>query len=112
MKPPAAVIVGPFKYRVSSKRADLATARRDDPSLFSGRTDHASLRILLDPDQCDAKAALQEVLLHEVLHTLTRMTGIAVEIDDKLEERLVNRLAPALLDVLQRNPRLVAFLAA
>ncbi len=112
MKPPAHVQVGPFRYRVTSKQATLDAVRRDDPTLFSGRTDTAALRILLDLNQCDAADTVRVTLLHEVLHAVWSLVGLDVDIDDNVEEQIVNRMAPALLDVLQRNADLVAFLAA
>lgn len=52
---------------------------------------------------------LRDTMLHEVLHTCTRMVGLDEELGDKTEEQVVARLT-ALLDVLRRNPKLVSFL--
>lgn len=55
-------------------------------------------------------AAVAETLLHEILHCVTESAGINAELGEAEEEKLVRRVAPLLLDVLRRNPDLVAYL--
>jgi hypothetical protein len=56
--------------------------------------------------------AQREILLHEILHALLATSGVASEMGEKREEGLVRALSPWLLDLLQRNPRLVSYLTA
>lgn len=109
MTHPRKVQVGPFVYTVSSDQAEMAAAVREDRKEMFGRTDHAALRILLEPTQTEPR--MRDTLLHEVLHTLTTLTGLDMELGQD-EEGMVNRMAPALLDVMRRNPQLVAYLTS
>lgn len=109
MNHPSKVQVGPFTYTVSSNEAEMAAAVREDRKEMFGRTDHVALHIILEPSQSEAR--MRDTVLHEVLHTLTTLTGLDIELGQD-EEGAVNRLAPALLDVLRRNPALVDYLTA
>jgi hypothetical protein len=52
----------------------------------------------------------QETLLHECLHACWSLIGASEDVNDAVEERLTLRLAPVLLEMLRRNPALVAYL--
>ena len=56
-----------------------------------------------------------DTLLHELIHALTGSTGLtasgAVLEDSDTAEIVTAALAPALLDMLRRNPDLVTYLA-
>ena len=101
MKPPPRIHIGPHTHAVEY-----------DPDLYTsgefGKRDGNRARITLCPGQ--SPTILRDTLLHEVLHGVLDVTGIAHELGDEKEERYVRRLTPALLDLLRRNPRLVALL--
>lgn len=113
LNPPRHVRVGPYTYRVnySAAAADWASLEVDD--YVRGYCQHLDALIIVRPQATHAQDA--ETLLHETLHALLEMIGIRNALDrlaPNLEEDVVAALAPALLDVLRRNPRLVAFLVA
>jgi Zn-dependent peptidase ImmA (M78 family) len=97
-KPPASVMVGPYRYKV------VVDDARIPPDLY-GLCDKGKHTISLHPDQSAVR--LRSTLVHELLHALCDLTGVD---DDKAEERIVTVLAPALLEVLRKNPRLVDWL--
>ena len=97
--PPHTLKVGPFIYRVELDNAP-------DGSLAITDTD--TLVMTLDPSMPDSK--MQTILIHEILHCLTEITGLAQEWSEKKEEEVVSRLAPALMSVLKDNPNLIAYL--
>lgn len=49
-------------------------------------------------------------VMHELLHAVTEMCGLDHRLGVSEEEDVVTTLAPALVDVLRRNPELVAYL--
>lgn len=100
---PDRITIGPAVYTVSTDEVDLLRACRSDRADLLGHVDHRHLTIVLDADQ--APGSLRDTLLHECLHAVLDYTGLAYEIDN--DEALVRRLAPALLDLLRRNPPLV-----
>lgn len=112
-RPPATITVGPYVYDVTTSQRDFdiatrtAVCRGDEPA-FYGTTNHHALRIIIDPSQ--APRAMRDTTLHETLHAITDLVGLRAELTTDEEEQFVTRVSPALLDVLQRNPDLVAFL--
>lgn len=107
---PDHVLVGPYRYELAADKAQINQRSVDGSMFLRGETDYHALLIVVDPDLAPTKLA--ETILHEVLHTVTSMCGVIDDIGSKEEERYVARLAPALLDVLRRNPDLVAFLTS
>lgn len=105
---PSLVEVGPVAYDVSIDEVDLLRACRAERTDLLGHTNHRHLTILLDPNQ--APGSMRDTLLHECLHAVLEQTGIAHEMEGDEEERLVYRLAPALLGLIRRNPELVTSL--
>lgn len=110
-KLPTSVVVGPFTHPVvvdekRCKDADIAFARFNT---IDGE-------ILVNPDQGGMQ--LRDSVLHEVTHAICELLGCHAGGDAAIfdgrdhEERFVRGFSPALLDVLRRNPALVAFLLA
>ena len=97
-KPPASVVVGPYRYRI------VVDDARIPPDLY-GQCDKGKHVVALHPDQSAVR--LRSTLMHELLHALCDLTGVD---DDKAEERIVTVLAPALLALLRENPRLLEWL--
>jgi hypothetical protein len=110
-KVPAAVEVGPHSYAVivdpiAWHKVYAATASIG----LAGQTDHTRLTIHLDPDNVGTMQA--DTLLHEILHAVFTFSGVSRDLGFEKEEDAVNRIAPALLAVLRRNPALVAYLTS
>lgn len=95
MSIPGRIEIGPLVYRV--RRADLDDFGRCDPDDFT-----ILLRRRMSPE------TTREVLFHELLHAC--LAACDLDWSAKKEETVVKRLSPVLLDVLQRNDRLVEFL--
>lgn len=98
--PPSSIKVGPFQYVV---QLDSAV-----PTDALAVTDTDTLIITLDPRMPDTR--MTTTLLHEVLHCITELTGLAEEWSEAKEEAFVGRIAPALQTVLQDNPELLKYL--
>lgn len=127
--PPAAVRIGPLRYRVLVDKTELDAANRDRGADADGEwgafSDHRRLVIGLDPEE--ALGSMQHSLMHEVLHCSLRLAGVwpnayadtlrdvdarRVERDKDVEEFTVSALAGPLLIALQENPDLVSYLTA
>lgn len=108
---PAVVEVGPHPYAVTAEElAWLRVFAETAAEGLVGQTDHNLLTITIDPKLAPAMA--RDTLLHEVLHAVFSAVGVSRDLGASKEEDAVNRIAPALLDVLRRNPPLVAYLLA
>lgn len=104
---PHSVKVGPHTYKIVRKRGEMNQKRIDMAERdLVGQCDHAILQITVDPDL--ANGAQKDTLLHEVLHAVYNVVG--AEGQKLAEEETIVRLTPTLLDTLQRNPGLVAYL--
>lgn len=108
VSPPSSVAVGPFRYRVSLDSQEMLRMCRSQRTDLLGNCDQRSLTILVEPDQ--AAGQMADTMMHEVLHAVVDMVGLGSEWGSEKEEAVVTRLSPALLDVLRRNPELVAYL--
>lgn len=102
---PAAVTVGPHRFEI---RTDDDTRRQLDGNGKLGET-HADL-LIINVNTDRPGTAVAETVLHEVLHAVWHVAGIAAEYDT--EELVVNAMAPTLLQVLRSNPEMVAALTA
>lgn len=101
MTVPSEIRVGPYTYEVKydTNMVDIASA--------IGFCGCDSGEILLDPGQSHSR--MRTTVLHEAMHALWDLTCRG-EVADKVEEKLIANLAPALLDLLQRNEDLVFYL--
>lgn len=106
MKVPKRLKLGAHVYEI---RSDTDTARllRDEEARGDSRPDHLIIR--LDADRPHTSVA--ETLLHEALHCVWNQTSLTVDLHDE-EEKAVTALAPLLLQLMRRNPDLVAYLTA
>ena len=104
MTRPSRVTVGPFVVRIIG--GDPAVGMLDAGD--AGCYDHLRGTIAVR----DGLAPLpeREVVVHETLHVATEVAGLRDELGDEKEEAVVRRLAPVVLDILRRNPRLVEYL--
>lgn len=99
---PARIICGPYRYAVHIDE------QRVTESSVRGTTNHLAGRIMIAGELCQEHR--RKTLLHEVLHCCAIVTQ---ERNAKLtEEEWIGKMAAILLDTLQRNPELVAYLTA
>lgn len=103
---PEKVIIGPLTFRVTDAPMDHMIAVLDDMEKTWGVIKYASGTIILDPDQTDSHKRM--TLLHEVMHGCWHIGDRS----HKNDEKAIRSLAAPLLDVLRRNPDLVAYLLA
>ena len=106
---PYQIQIGPHTYHINTHQPDLDRETLKDsthPNL--GLCDPTTLTIYMTVHQ--APSQQQDTLLHETLHALFSLIGAGEDIDHDTEEKLVRRLAPALLQTLQNNPQLVHYL--
>lgn len=108
MKLPGHVKVGPHTYRLVVDRDAIARVSADAEERKLGECEPRTCTITIDPDQ--ARSQLADTVVHECLHASFDVIGAMEDVTDDIEERLVRRLAPVLLQVLQDNPGLVAWL--
>lgn len=107
---PESIEVGPFTYTVTTDELARRRAEGAEKSLLNGHTDCEQLTIIVDP--AIAPAMLRDTVLHETLHAIADVTGLGHEWGVEKEETIIRRLSPVLLDVIRRNPALVAYLTA
>ena len=106
---PTYVDVGPHRYRVRFDEAHMDRERtKANESGLDGQVTYSTATITIDPD--GAPSYQREVLLHELLHAVLSLTGgnhfpPKASVDDVL-----TRIDGALLDTMQRNPHVVAWL--
>ena len=111
---PLCVQIGP--HNISIVVDEVANLRMQDDleSRLSASYHQGRNEIAVKPDLHRDQEA--DSVLHEILHAIIRNLGLgsgsSVLADADAEESLVAALSPALLDLLRRNPDLVAYLTA
>lgn len=105
---PTKAILGPFEYRITSKRKDWKRYSPEPDDLY-GYCCHRRSLILICPDT--SPTMRRTVLLHELMHAAAFAAG---QVDDRKrrEEDWVLMAAPMLLDALRRSPGLAAWLTS
>ena len=73
-----------------------------------GMTDNDMQEVFLYTEQGPDK--MRETFLHEHLHAMLTLAGISDQADAEVEERIVKRLAPIMLQFLRDNPNVYTFL--
>jgi hypothetical protein len=106
VKPPSSIVVGPYTYSVIVDLDAVARASHECGSTVSGNSNHARQEIALEPEL--GPDATAEVLTHEVVHCL--LDQAPLELSSAEEERIARAFGYSLLELLRRNPELVAFL--
>lgn len=113
MKPPelpSYVDVGVYRYSIEQDDAAILFARNEArTSALTGWSDHRTQRIVLDPGL--GRDAIAETLVHEVVHALLSQfpTGIEGDAAEAVEEGITLALGFGLVDVIRRNPDLIAY---
>jgi hypothetical protein len=105
---PDRVQIGPYEYRLEFDEAEIHRVNRGTGRHFAGQIRYHDGRIIIQPAQPDNR--VRETVLHEVLHGILDMTGLDGDILRANAEPFITRFSPVLLDVLRRNPALVAYL--
>lgn len=105
---PAHIQIGPWTCAVVSDNAEINARSNEEEADLVGHWSPRALTITLRPDI--ARDVLAETVLHETLHGILDQIGVRSELGAEDTEGVVIRLAPLLLDVLRRNPQLVAYL--
>lgn len=114
VRPPHHVDVGPFRYTLTVDKPALNALSIERRKYMAAETDPDALTITVDEGL--AVLAERAVVLHETLHAIVSLVGL----DDPsgplgtgdIDEQVIVAVAPALLDVLRRNPDLVAYLTS
>lgn len=106
MKLPEQITVAGLRYSLSTDPDEIARTGQKERSTLQGHCDRQAQRILLSTDAHDQSVA--ETVVHEVLHAITQIVGLADEWDEATEESVVNRLAPPLAQTIGANPDLMA----
>lgn len=107
---PVELEIGPHRYEVIADRAALDAICRAQRTDLLGHTDSRLNTIAVAPDQ--AGAQLRDTLLHEALHAIFDYIGLSHDWGPALEEHVICRLSPAVLELMRRNPVLVNYLIA
>lgn len=106
MKAPNRIKVASHVYEVTAGKAGEVAALHADNR---GSTVAENLTIILAGDRPASRQ--RETLLHELIHCCWEESALrSHEEATKHEELVVTALAQVLIDVLRRNPKLVAFL--
>lgn len=105
---PETITVTGRRYTLVTDVDELRRVAWEERTTLLGHTDRRAQLIYLDADA--HPQVLVETLMHELLHVLTDVTGLADEWDADTEETIVNRLAPALTRTLVDNPQLLEVL--
>lgn len=103
---PERIQIGPMTFRVTDEIAEHNQGVVDDLHDTYGRIRYSQGVIILDPKQNDAHKRI--TLLHEIMHGCWHLGDRS----HKNDEKAIRSLAAPLLDVLRRNPALVAYLLA
>lgn len=106
---PPSVAVGPYRYDITDDLVELSRASVKERNPLDGYCSPRRQQILVDTHDSHPGSS-RYTLLHEVVHAMTDLTGHSKEWSDDDEEAFVTRFTPVLLDVLRRNPDLVAYL--
>jgi len=106
---PKSVRVGPHRYQIVVSRSAIDAESAKDGERKLGSCDAQHCRIVVEPDQ--APSQLRDTVVHELLHACFDLIGGQEDVSHDVEEKLVRRLAPILVGVLQANPRLVEWVA-
>lgn len=112
---PTELQVGYAKYKVEWFASPYEWAAAGHPADTNGITECDKHRIALLDGEDRPEAHLRECLIHEVLHAAIGAAGLSHHFhnsceNDELEEYVVSITAPMLLQIMNDNPHLMAYL--
>lgn len=101
--------LGPFRHRI---KFGFHKPDNEDEGQLLGQQEQRTETIYVSLDQTVRNQ--QETFVHESLHAVFDVTGLAYEMKDQpeMEEELVRRLSPMLLAWLRENKGMVAWLTS
>jgi len=105
---PTFIDIGPYHYVVTTDELTRQRAQENSHTSLLGQTNLDTLVMVLNRDQ--PVSLMRETFLHEILHTITAITGISFEFGPDKDEALIRRLSPTLLAFLRSNPDVVSYL--
>ena len=110
MSRPKNVFVGHLKYQISYDHESLQASKARELEDLTGHCANDKLQITVDGSM--AEPNVRDVLMHEILHACHWSAGepLGHMKSDDPEEDAIRILAPALLNVLRANPKLVEYL--
>lgn len=103
---PSYLQIGPYRYRVVMSEEAINFLSAKESARLYGHCDPERLTITVRSKI--PRDVARETLLHESLHALLDLVGVAAELEDDQEESLVRRLAPALVRFALDNPEVWA----
>lgn len=110
---PTQVKVGHLTFTIEYL-TDEEWEARGLPDGDGGQTNGSRATILLRTPEYMHHVHLREVLTHELLHACFYSSMMTLEdnlrIQPDIEEHIVGRVSPILMDLLTHNPRVTAFL--
>lgn len=109
-KIPPYVRVAGRSCAVVADRAAMDRACHEEKSHLDGQCNHHLQQILLEPNL--GPDVMPETLLHEVIHAVMDVTGLAAVLGVEDEERVVNTMTPTLFACIRENAALVSYLTA
>ena len=107
---PQRVFVGPHCYRLLVDANAIAKASVQEGAPILGYCEKAETRIVIESNLVESLE--REVVVHELLHAMCSLAGLDDELGEDVEERVVTRLAPIIVDVLERNENLCGYLSS
>jgi hypothetical protein len=115
VKPPKSLKIGPYTYRVTTKKADLDRQGVRDQGSNAGYSQVSSQVIAVRTttaagDEKVGRDYAASTLLHEVLHQCLAVAGFRM--DSEAEENVILAMETPLLQTLRDNPELLAYLTS
>lgn len=107
---PEKIQVGPTTYKVDSTAEGILRYEMDSATPIGGSCNHSEALIHISPVVPPSRRRVN--LTHEFIHALIDEWHLREVFRDDCMESFITRFSPALLDLLRRNPQLVAFLVS
>lgn len=101
---PKEVIIGPYPYRLDM-RFGYFKWENSDEELYGHCSPSTQVITIADGIP---KERQQAVVIHECLHALLELSGIAVDGDQ--EETFITKMSPIILMWMKDNPKLIKYL--
>lgn len=108
MELPRFIDLGPYHYKIICDELTRLRTQEKILTAVLGHTDHDKLEIIINNNQPPSLS--RETLFHESLHVVTEITGLRYSWGATKSERFIRRLSPMMLELMRRNPDVVAYL--
>ena len=107
---PAKIEVGGYTYTCVEDAAEILRMNAVIGISFGGICEFENARILLNPSPALSRRRVD--MAHECCHAIINERHLDTLFKDETDEVFVKVFAPALVELLRRNPGLVAFLVS